>query len=166
MRRLIRTWGANDNRLHRMRVRFLLMVSIRRAASHRTINKTDAAEPAVTHGSEPSNAWNRNHIDRGSMDKLTTPAPNQVSSFPLCGKRPADNAPTIKKMLTNPMPQSKKKTNPVTHPVAPASQRIFLESGTISAFCSIWARLIFTSSITIATSHKATSKTEAKVRPN
>jgi hypothetical protein len=59
--------------------------AIRRAASHRTINKTDAAEPAVTHGSVPSSAWNRNHIDRGNMDKLTTPAPNQVSSFPLCG---------------------------------------------------------------------------------
>jgi hypothetical protein len=110
------------------------MASIRRAASHRTINKADTAEPAVTHGSVPSNAWTRTHMDRGNMDKLTTPAPNQVSAFPLCGKRPAINAPTVKKALRNPRPKSMRKIDPVIIPVPPASQRIFLENGTTSGF--------------------------------
>jgi hypothetical protein len=132
--RLIRTWVANNDQLRRIEVRFPLMASIRSAASHKAINKTDTAAPVVTHGSVPSSAWNRNHIDSGRMDTLRTPAPNQVSAFPLRGKRPAVNAPRITKTLRNPRPKSMTKIAPVTNPVPTASQRIFLESGTTSGF--------------------------------
>jgi hypothetical protein len=93
----------------------LMMASKRSAKSHTMINRADAPEAAENHGSEPS--LNRNHKDKGRMDKFTRTAPNQT----IPGAPPI--APRNNGRLRIPRPKSKTQIIPVTHPVMPASQR-------------------------------------------